>query len=158
MEHKGSDCRGQQPALVCRNPRKRRTGENFAIGTPEDPMIEKRGRKGQECINSTSSRAVMELIFLESRRRVNKNFRQEVELQDIKQVADTSIRLRKESDWTMWKGRSTPKRNTDYTHSKGQRNKSSTTLGSFNTTKRKRSLIHLEQLAYYEGSAWDQRP
>lgn len=39
----------QQPAMVCRNPRKRQTRGNFAKGAPEGPPVEKRQWMGLKC-------------------------------------------------------------------------------------------------------------
>jgi hypothetical protein len=40
----------QRPAVVCRNPRKRRTKSDFARGTPEGPMV---GRDDEKARNTT---------------------------------------------------------------------------------------------------------
>jgi hypothetical protein len=59
----------QRPAVVCRNPRKRRIRGDFARGEPEGPLVEKKRRKGPECNSGVRNRGVKQQLRLGSKER-----------------------------------------------------------------------------------------
>jgi hypothetical protein len=74
------------------------------------PTVEKRRRKGPECNNGIKDRCARQQLRLRNGRTSNKTFRQAAELDAVKQIVGTSIRLRKMSIRTLWGSRPPPTR------------------------------------------------
>jgi hypothetical protein len=68
-------------------------------------MVKKKLLKGFECNNGTRNRGIKKQLCLGSKITLNKTFWQTVELEVAKQIVGTSIRLRKMSVTTLWRGR-----------------------------------------------------
>jgi hypothetical protein len=82
----------QQPAVEYWNPLKRRTKDSVVQGTPDGPTFEKRRWTCPGCSNSMRDRGLKEQLHLGSKRKLNKTFRQTVELEITKQIVGCSIR------------------------------------------------------------------
>jgi hypothetical protein len=105
--------------------------DSVARGAPKGRTLERKQRTRQEGRDGMRDRDVKEQLLLRkerttsngikgrsrrpephlgSRTTLNKTFRKTAELEVPRQILGTSIRLRTMSDWTLWRGRSPPKR------------------------------------------------
>jgi hypothetical protein len=74
-------------------------------------MFGKRCRAKPEGINGIRNRDLKNQKHLGKERTSDRIFRKAIELEIAKRTAGYSVRIRKTSDWTLWKGRPPPKQN-----------------------------------------------
>jgi hypothetical protein len=79
--------------------------DNVARGVPKGRTLERRQRTHQDCSNGISDRDLKVHLYLRKERTSGRIFRKTAELEGMKQIVRTSIRLWKMSDWALWKGR-----------------------------------------------------
>jgi hypothetical protein len=91
----------QRPAVMSRNPLKRRTKDDVVLGTPEGWMFEKRRRTQPKCKNGIRNRGLQEQLRLTSKRAFNKTVRQTLRLEIANRAVEFPIGLRKASNWTL---------------------------------------------------------
>jgi hypothetical protein len=167
--------------MVEHRQRKKRTRENIVQGIRKGRTFGRRRRVQPECNNGIRDRDVKEQLRLRKKRTDNgirgrnrkrelrlgsvktyETLGQTVELEVMKRAVGTSIRQRKMSVRTLWKGRPPPKRKNTHTSSfrGGAINvRPFTTLGNVGHANRWETIaINVDLLAPYDGTAWDEHP
>jgi hypothetical protein len=104
----------------------------------------KRRRKGPECNGGIKDRSARLQLRLRKERTSGRILRRTVELEIEKRIVGSSSRLRKVSDWTLWRGRPLPKR-------KERRPKRS-------PWKRRMTMVNLDLLTSDQATARDEQP
>jgi hypothetical protein len=89
--------------------KKRRTKVNAVRGTPKGGTGEKRRRTRPEFNNGIRDKGARQHIILEKKTH-NEAIRKSLQREIAKLIFESSIRLRRPSDWTLWKCRPPPKR------------------------------------------------
>jgi hypothetical protein len=77
--------------------------DNVVRGTPKGQTFKKRRWKGPECNNGIRDRGLKGQLRLGSKMAFNKTVRQTFGLEVAKRVLEFSIKMRKISDWTLWR-------------------------------------------------------
>jgi hypothetical protein len=79
-------------------------------GTPKGQTFEKRRRTRPECNNGIRDRGIREQLVLGCKKTVNEVLRQTLGLEIANRIVGSFIKLQRTSVWTLWRGRSPPKR------------------------------------------------
>jgi hypothetical protein len=120
-------------------------------------------------------RDLKEQLHLRKERTSGRIFRKTTELEIAKQTVGTSTRLWKMSVRTLWRGQPLQNKRRGAHRVKARDDETPATLGSLSTLterrisiicillwvmtwKRRLVVVHLDQLAPYEGTAWDKWP
>jgi hypothetical protein len=113
-----------------------------------------------ECINGILDQDLKEQLHLRKEKTFGRISGKIVELEIAKQTVETSIRLSKMNDWTLWRGHPPSKTKEKTAHRVGAIHVGAlTTLRTFGRTSwRKLMVINLDQLAPYMGTTQDKQP
>jgi hypothetical protein len=84
--------------------------DSVAKGTPKGGTFGKRRRARPECNNGIRKRDLNQQLRLGSKGNINETFRQTLSLEIVKRTVESSVRIRKMSDWTLWRSWPSPKR------------------------------------------------
>jgi 5-methylcytosine-specific restriction endonuclease McrA len=133
----------EEPTVGYRNLRNRWTKDNVVQRNLRGQTFGNRRRALPNCNNDITDRGLRRELRLGSRDVFYEALGQTLELEIVKRAVGISMRSRKVSDWTLWRGRPPPKRRRDI---------------ETQPSEKRTMMVHLEGLASSEGTSRDKRP
>jgi hypothetical protein len=143
--------------------------DSVARGAPKGRMLQRTQQTCQEGSNGIRNRGVKEQLRLwkekttgncirerSRRQKLRLGSQKTLELENMKRVAKSSVRIRKMSGRTLWTGRPPPKEKMNLRRDGSVG--TTATLGSSVHINWKMMVIHLDRLALYQGTVWNEWP